>query len=154
MYLDINLKIRKHQFFNHYAYIKFCLQHRKLFGNSKCMFKSDKANVGKLYSFLIQSYSQNDYFDTVATKWNTKEKESGTSMICTLTGCQKRCLFTYQLNKSNHCSVHLVCFQVSGSSKGTKKALTCIYNSLSLAKSSQNIYREANFLGWKDWLSS
>lgn len=50
------------------------------------MFKSDKANVGKLYSFLIQSYSQNDYFDIVATKWNTKEKESGTSMICTLTG--------------------------------------------------------------------
>lgn len=87
-YLNINLKIRKRQFFYHYAYIKFCLQHRKLFGNSKYMFKSDKANVGKLYSFLIQSYSQNDtVFDTVATKWNTKEKESGTSMICTLTGC-------------------------------------------------------------------
>lgn len=62
----------------------------KLFGISKRMFKSDKGNMGKLYSFLRQTFT-NDHLNTVVPrwdakeKWNAKEKYPGTSMIYSLT---------------------------------------------------------------------
>lgn len=52
--------------------IKFCSQNLKLIEISKYMFKSDKANMSKPYSFLRQSFS-NDHLDTVAPKWAAKK---------------------------------------------------------------------------------
>lgn len=52
--------------------ITFCSHHIKPFGISKYMFKSEKANMSKLYSCLTVIFS-NDHLDTVAPERSAQE---------------------------------------------------------------------------------